>query len=257
MSRRFFLPTFDATEGALVTLSADEHADEIRHIRKSLRLRPGDLVTFVNGRGLEAEGEILASDRDRMSFTIKSSRVQNPPTPKIVLAQALLKGQRMDWLVEKATEMGAGGISPMISDHSVASEEDAIKRNARWERIAQSALKQSGGIFLPDLNSPVALGELVEALKRAQTPVIYLDIQPALTPLWAQLSQALLPPTKPSKELVLFVGPEGGFHAEEVLKFQDAGFLAAGLGESILRAETAAIAALAIAKHWLIADKHR
>ena len=257
MSRRFFLPAIPPHIGAVVELEEADNSEEIRHIRKSLRLREGDLVTFVDGKGQAAEGEILSSSRERMSFTIRSLQKFDPPQPRILLAQSLLKGQRMDWLVEKATELGLNALIPAISDHSVASEEDALKRNTRWERISQAALKQSEGLFLPDLNGPIRLEELVDQVKASQTQGIYLDNRTGTLPLWECLSQALGPKSSEARELVLFVGPEGGFHSEEVLKFEDAGFLGASLGESILRAETAAIAALAIAKHWLIADKHR
>lgn len=255
MSRRFFIDA-DLAAGNSLEMGRGDYAEELKHMRKALRLNAGARVLLVNGLGFEADAEILALDADAASFQVQEVRKLERERPRIVLAQGLLKGQRMDWLVEKATELQIAEITAVATKHSVPSEQEAGGRSLRWQRLARSALKQCAGAFLPDIVGPLDLPNFLASWKDSALKIV-LHPDSASPPLLTVLSgSAKGLSAEKIDRICLFTGPEGGLHSEEMLELKGMGFRPASLGDSILRGETAGLVAIAVAKQWALAHNY-
>jgi 16S rRNA (uracil1498-N3)-methyltransferase len=207
----------------------------LRHLR-TLRLGPGERVVLFDEEGAEHEVELArVADRVAEGIIVATRRPDREPAFELILAPALLKGDRMDLVVEKATELGVRRIAPVLSRHVVGRG----ARVERWRRIAASAAEQSGRTHVPAIDAPVAFAALVRA------------VWPPLRVLAWEGERAVafddLPAT--AGAAIAVVGPEGGFAPEEVDAARDAGFATAALAPRILRAETAAIVTAALCLH--------
>lgn len=220
-------------------------AGETRHLARVLRLRPGALLEATDGEGrsfavrLEALGPVTASG------TIVSEAAAAPASPcAITLAQAILKGERMTWLVQKATELGVARIVPVVTARVVARPlaERADGRRARWERVAREAVKQCGRAVTPEIEAPRGFAEVVAEASRHD--VAWLCWEGGGAPL-AEAARAVGRP----RRVLLLIGPEGGFTQEEVELAGAAGARAIGLGPRILRAESAGLVAVTLCQH--------
>ncbi len=248
--RRFFLDA-RVPEGqeAVELRGADAH-----HLRDVLRARPGDAVSVCDADGTELDCTIDALDTDRVRLHVRARRpaATEPPYDAVVL-QALVKGERMDWLVQKAVELGAARIVPFSAARSVVrlSPDDGPKKAERWSRIAEEAAKQCGRARIPVVLPPVPFAEALRLCAAAdvaflpwegerETDLAFLVRDPSAR---AALDAARRDGRRP--KLAFLVGPEGGFDAEEVAASVAAGLRTVTLGRRILRAETAAPAALA------------
>ncbi len=225
-----FLVSATLTPGAEVRLSPEES----RHAAKALRLAVGDEALLADGRGLEALARVSGVGKE-VTFQVLSLREKAQRSGRrVTLLQAPLKGPRMDWLIEKLTELGVATIQPVLSEHTVA----APTKLDRWHRLAQSALKQSGNLLLPEIHEPVPLAEALRALPEGKRFLLSPGGQRSLA---AALLEA------PQADVVLAIGPEGGFSPAEERVFAEAGFESLTLSQQILRGETAAIVATALA----------
>ena len=223
----------DAIREGRVALSGED----LRHLR-TLRLGPESELTVFDETGHEHTVRLESVDRRRaLGRVIATVRVDRESPLELVLAPALLKGPRMDVLIEKATELGVRGIAPVLTDRCVAHRGHV----ERWRRIALAAAKQCGRTTVPRIEDPAPLAT------RLGTPwpgMRLCAFEGATAPGWDEL------PDRASAAVVL-LGPEGGFTADEVDAIRAAGFQAIGLGRRILRAETAAIAAAALCqRRW-------
>lgn len=245
--RRFFLPSEQFRTGSL-HLSGNEFREEIKHLHKVLRLGPGDLVELVNGRGQVARARIEQAHSSGVDFQIESITQTERTRPKVRLLQGLLKGPRMDWLVEKLTEVGVDEIQPVETEYSVVEAEQVERRMERWRRLAQAAAKQSASLYLPEILPALSFAKALEAIPDSTT-LVYLHPDASAPILHSLLEEALA--GSRTNLLVIACGPEGGFHPEEVLQFQKRAWRGAALGPSILRGETAGFLASAIAKQVL------
>jgi len=219
-------------QGAIVKLDAEES----RHAAKSLRLEAGQEVLITDGRGREAQGEVISAGPAAVEVRLGEIR-ESGKTVRLELLQSVLKGPKMDWLVEKATELGVSAIYPAQSERTVASGD----RKDRWLRIAESAVKQSGNLNLPEIHD---LRPLASAMALPEGAV-GLMLQPGAGKGLADWIRE----KKGSTRFVLAIGPEGGFTETEEEALLAAGYLPAALSRQILRGETAGVAALAIAAH--------
>jgi len=233
-----FLVAGNLALGARIELSPEE----AKHCTRVMRLGVGDSLILTNGRGVEAEAKILSAEKAGVVVEITNICEQAPSPFRCELIQAPLKGPRMDWLVEKATELGVSALHVMDSQYSVAGGE----RSDRWKRLAQAAMKQSGNPQFPEIFDAAPLGEI---LGRMRGPFSGFLLSPS-----AQIGLAdgvALALKNGATNLVLAIGPEGGFSREEDEVFQARGFLPCRISRQILRGETAAISALSIALHTL------
>ena len=232
--RRFFAPpsAFNFSKQT-VTLTADE----ARHLRDVLRLKPGDQVSVFDGEGKEFRARVAQARREfaelDLDEEIEAARPESPL--QITLAVALLKGEKFDLVVQKATELGVTKIVPLITryaDIKLRDESDASKRVARWQRIALEAAKQSGRAVVPEVSLPVAVNSLL-----SERCLLFSE----------RGGQGLRPIE--TDEITAIIGSEGGWSDEELEQARAAGAQIVTLGGRILRSETAAITAAALLQH--------
>jgi 16S rRNA (uracil1498-N3)-methyltransferase len=223
-------------------LSLELPADTSRHIQV-LRLQPGAAITLFDGRGGEYEACILQMGRHTVAARIDSHQTlerESAVYSHIVIGMPA--NERMDWLVEKATELGVARITPLMTAHGVLrlNAERAHKRQLHWLGIAQAACAQSGRNTLPQIDFPQSWSAWLSTLPQDDSGSRWmLSLSAASTPLNA-LAQ--------TQRVVLLSGPEGGLSREEETQALERGFLPVRLGARVLRAETAPLAVLS---HWL------
>jgi len=204
-----------------------------------MRLSVGDAVTLFNGRGGEFPGRIAAIEKLRIQVDVLEHRTVEREAPlRMSLVQAVSAGERMDFTVRKAVELGVAEIQPLLAARSVARPkgERAESRRAHWQKVAISACEQCGRNLIPTVHPLVASAAAYQA-PGGDVRKILLSPQAEL-----RFSQACRPE---AGAIVLAAGPEAGFDAEEEAAFVQAGFVPARLGARVLRTETAALAALA------------
>ena len=224
-------PLAEGTELELPPIAA-------RHLLQVLRLRPGARLRVFDGAGREHEAELTATARGAARVRVGAPVAPRPESPlAVTLIQGVCRGERMDLVVQKAVELGAARILPVLTARSVPrlDEARARRRQAHWQAIAAAAAEQCGRAVVPEVAAPCPLDE---ALADATLPAArYL-----LDPVAAEGPRALAPP---GPALALLVGPEGGLTDGERAAAEAAGFRGLRLGPRILRTETAGLAALA------------
>ncbi|HEY6477868.1 MAG TPA: 16S rRNA (uracil(1498)-N(3))-methyltransferase [Polyangia bacterium] len=233
-ARRLYVPG-QRLAGPHVTLTGPEH----RHVARVLRARPGETLTLFDGAGGEVEAQVLRVERDETEVRLGARRAVAGPAVEITLLAAVPRGPRMDFLVQKTAELGVARIVPVVTERSVARPDAEAGRRARWEKIAQEAARQCGRADVPAVDPPVSLAAAL-ALPGLPPRRLALFEGERARSLRAALAGTGLAPT------ALLVGPEGGFAATELAAAEAAGFVAVGLGDRILRVETAAIVGVAL-----------
>ena len=233
--RRFHAPTSAFTQ-TTVTLTADE----ARHLRDVLRLKPGAEVYVFDGRGHEFRCTVVNTTRDAAELKIESKVEPAKPESQLQLnlCAALLKGEKFDLVVQKATELGVTKITPLVTryaDIHLRDESDAAKRVARWQRIALEAAKQSGRAFVPEISLPLAFATALTT--------------DGLGVMFSERGGDLFESLSSQTAITAFVGSEGGWSDEEIESAQARNFHVITLGGRILRAETAAITVCALLQH--------
>ncbi|MHB8054567.1 MAG: RsmE family RNA methyltransferase [Candidatus Aminicenantales bacterium] len=237
-SEYFFLSRADLA-GSRAALRGPEH----HHLARVLRARAGDQIWLFDEDGVRYRAEVVSSGEDESALSILEILPPLATATRIILAPALLKAKTMDDVIQRATELGAARISPVESERSVArAGERAEKKVERWSRIARTAAKQSRAARVPEIDAPVPLREFIVSCRAPRR--IYLDERGGAS-LKSLRTVDLLPPAAAA----VLVGPEGGWSAAEARAISEAGFEPFGLGRTILRAETAALAVLTILAH--------
>lgn len=222
--------------GRRVTLPAQA----AQHVTKVLRLRHGAALTVFDGRGGEYEATLELEGR-HAHVSIADHRLIERESPiRITLLQALARGERMDFVIQKATELGVHRIIPVAAARSVVQldAERSDKRTSHWYGIAAAACEQSGRNTLPRIETP-------QPFESALRSVTSLDLRLLLWPEATDSLRDRLGASGTVSEIALLVGPEGGFEELEVEQAQIAGFQPVRLGPRVLRTETAGLAALA------------
>lgn len=216
---------------------------ETRHLGRVRRLRPGDLVDATDGTGQLYTVRLTALDAERAWGSIEARTAPGRESPcAITLAQAILKGDRMAWLVQKATELGVARIVPMETARVVARPDPGTSSHRRWERIAREAVKQSRRVVVPVVERP---RDFAEATAEARSHDLALLCWEGSGP---TLDEAVPATCRPAR-LLLLIGPEGGFTPEEVALAEGVGARPVSLGPRILRAESAGLVAVALAQY--------
>jgi 16S rRNA (uracil1498-N3)-methyltransferase len=215
-------------------------AAQAHHLRHVLRLRPGDEVEAFDDEGRTAVASLAESGG---GLVIEPGQIREPRPAAIewTIASAIPKGSRADWMVEKLSELGATRFIPLAAGRSVVLPQGTGKRG-RWQRIAEESARQSrreGVMHIDELADARALAE------QAGPDGWYLCTSPAARPAHEAVRR-YVEQTRPPRRLVLMIGPEGGWTDAELAAFEAAGLTGIGLGTTILRIETAAVAAAAI-----------
>ncbi len=217
------------------------------HLHKVLRLREGDALRLFNGEGGEFDARVQAVGRRSVRIELLAFEPREVESPLVLrLAQGVSRGERMDYTVQKAVELGVAHIQPLVTTRTVVNldGERRQKRRAHWQGVAVAACEQSGRNRLPEV-APVTGFETWLA-GQAAAPGLRLVLHHRAT-----RSLADLPP--PSGPITLLIGPEGGLAPAEIEAAEGAGFQPLRLGPRVLRTETAAVAALAVLQ-WLWGD---
>ena len=238
MARLFVEPSKLAEE--IVVLHDEDH----RYLTRVLRLDVGEAVTLFDGKSVEAVARIIRIGPRALELKIEERRpVAGIDRPSVTVIQALAKGDKIDMVVQKATELGAARIIPVTTARAIARLDAGamrtLARRARWQKIAREASRQSGRLDVPDVESVTALSTALLASPKDALKLM----------LWEGARQTSLRtqlPENPPQQIVIAIGPEGGFTVEEVEAARHAGFVPVGLGPRILRTETAALVVLSI-----------
>ena len=223
-----------AATGSVLTLEGDE----ARHAVVVKRTRVGEQVALTDGAGTTGIGTVESADRSAMTVAISSVRAVAAELPRVVVVQAIPKGERGELAVEMLTEVGADVIVPWAASRSVAvwRGERAGKALAKWRATAREAAKQARRSWFPEVREPASTEDVVALLRDAAVPVVLHEA--ASGPL-ADL------PVPGRGEIVVVVGPEGGISDEELAAFAGVGAEPVRLGSSVLRTSTAGVAAVA------------
>ncbi|MDB4970487.1 MAG: hypothetical protein JWN44_6176 [Myxococcales bacterium] len=238
MSRLFIDPVKLAED--VVVLVDEDH----RYLTRVLRLGIGDEVVLFDGKSVEASARIIRVGPRALELKVEERRpVAAIERPLVTVIQALGKGDKLDLVVQKATELGAARIIPVTTTRAVSRLDSGairtLSKQARWQKIAREAARQSGRLDVPEVEGVTSLST---ALKASPKDALKLMLWEGARE--TSLRQAL--PATPPREIVIVVGPEGGFTVEEVDAARHVGFEPVGLGPRILRTETAALVALSI-----------
>ena len=240
--RHFFI-----NPSAVINSLATIQQSEAHHIRNVLRLTPGDRIKLFDGTGFEYEAVIKEMSAAQVDVEIRSKvRATMRSGAQIMVAQAFLKEKKMDDLVRKLCELGVAKWIPFFSQRSIA-RPDASRlagRTRRWHRIAAEALKQCRRIDLPEIAGALSFEDVLDFSKTCDLNIVF----------WENESTPLHRGNESNekghiKKILLMLGPEGGFTQQEVQMAEHSGFVVAGLGPRILRAETATLAAVTLVQY--------
>lgn len=235
MSTRLFV------SGALINGAELElDGERARYLGKVLRARVGDSIEVFNGEDAQNSATIRRISKNTVVLQIgERIKVSSESPLKVHLVQGISRGERMDVVVQKATELGVKRITPVLTAYSTVklNAERALKRREHWQKVAQSACEQSGRVRLPLIDTPIAMNTWFA--ERAEKVDMQLILKPGAT-------SALAGMPEPKTKVCVLIGPEGGFSEVEYADAQIAGFNAVSIGPRILRTESAAIAALAV-----------
>ncbi|MBI4826946.1 MAG: 16S rRNA (uracil(1498)-N(3))-methyltransferase [Nitrospirae bacterium] len=236
MTRIFLTPSQLASNEIKIT------GDNAKYLFLVLRIKPGELITILDGEARKYTCKVLDADKKVVRVAKINEEPYSGESPIfITLAQGIAKGDKMDFIIQKTTELGVKNIVPVITERSQIRETGKI---ARWRRIALSASQQSGREFIPEIEPPLKLEEFV-CRKNQCSKIIFSEKQKG-----GNLKHVLSTINNP-KHFLLLIGPEGGFSEGEIKLASDNGFIEASLGPRILRTETSPIAAISIIQYEL------
>jgi len=236
---RFYVPPdqWRAREAAWIT------GADARHLTRVLRLGPGAEVLLLDGSGRMFRAEVRETDRDRVHAVV-TGEVEGPPEPgvRVTLVQALAKGDRMDTVVQKATEIGVARIIPVHAERVVVRLDPvkADRRRKRWQRIATEASEQCGRTRVPEVSPVTNFEEVLNAVPEAALLLFFWEEERRVT------LKEILRSRPPVGEVFVFIGPEGGFSAREAAAAVSRGAVAVSLGPRLLRTDTAGPVAVAL-----------
>jgi 16S rRNA (uracil1498-N3)-methyltransferase len=219
--------------------------EDLKHLSQVLRLKEGDLISVFDGNGTEYQARLTSIHRKYAEAKIISSFIsQTEPRIHLTLFQGLPKGHKMDFIVQKAVELGIYKIIPVITERTVIklNNKDRIKKTERWRKIAIEAAKQCGRAYVPEVCAPVSFDEAL--LKRDEFDAFILLYENEQKKCLKELLKCYN--INKIRNLAIFIGSEGGFSDREVEKCVHSCYDVAGLGKRILRTETASISVISI-----------
>ena len=234
MTNRFYIPQLNASQQKIIL----KDSDILHQIKNVLRLKPGDkLAVFSQTHDIEL-AILDINDNFIAAKKIKSSKKNTQPKATVNLYQSLLKKDKFEWVIQKATELGVSKIVPIITEHSIVREISDNKAR-RYEKIAIEATEQCGGEKPPEILPALSFDDVLKQIKKATGNKIML---------WEGEKNRHISSLvgEKNKEWHVIIGPEGGFSPAEKDKADHHGIILVSLGQRILRAETAAIASLSL-----------
>ncbi|OUP86432.1 16S rRNA (uracil(1498)-N(3))-methyltransferase [Lachnoclostridium sp. An169] len=247
--QQFFVKPSDVKENKILMQGPD-----VNHIKNVLRIRPGEDLRVSDGEGhswlccVDHYGEKTAV------LDILKSLDQDTELPsELWLFQGLPKGDKMELIVQKAVELGVYRVVPFAAKRSVVrlDEKKGQKKQARWQLIAKGAAEQSGRGRIPGVSEPVSFAEALAEAEKLDVILIPYELEEGM-----EETARIIESIRPGQSVGIFIGPEGGFEEEEVIRAREAGAQPVTLGRRILRTETAGLAALSILMYHLESGEH-
>jgi len=250
---RFYLPPEQCRQGTVELTGA-----EARHAVQVLRLRPGEGVVVLDGAGLELRCEALAAQRGKVTLAVLDQRAMAPLPCRVTLLPALPKGQLIEAIIQKATELGVSRIVPLLTERVVAhlGRGEAVRKAEKWQRVAIEAIKQCGLAWLPEVQAPLTPAEWLARREQIELPLLA-SLQPGSSHPRRGFDAFRSKHGREPRSACVWVGPEGDFTPAETDAIKAAGTLPISLGPWVLRAETAAIYCLSVLNYELSARGER
>lgn len=249
MIRLFLSPENLSSEQITIT------GDQAKHLSVVLRVKPGDPVTIFDGQGYKYDCKVLKCKKKEVIAELISKTAYSVESPvSVTLVQGIAKGEKMDLIIQKSTELGVSRIVPVITERTQVRQ---TEKTERWKKIALSASQQSGRDKIPEIDEPANFEEFLYQQTRSPHPdLIHEKPESQLGIIFSEHKQErnlkkVLASFNNAKQLTLLIGPEGGFSKDEISIAVDKGFIEASLGPRILRTETAPLAALSIIQYEL------
>ena len=233
---RFFIAPDQVRDPSISIMGED-----VRHIRTVLRKGPGDQLILLDGQGREYTVRITTIERSKIDTEIIDRKQRTTASPVVILGQGLPKSDKMDWIVQKATELGVSAIVPLVTERTVVKIKDEEKRVARWQKICREAAMQSDRPDIPMVEAIRPFGEFVGTLTPGPQTLLLFPWEEGTQPI-----KTVLRRTQDIDKVVVLIGPEGGFSQAEADLAEKKGFHLVSLGPNILRTETAAVAVLSM-----------
>ncbi|MBR0359541.1 MAG: 16S rRNA (uracil(1498)-N(3))-methyltransferase [Clostridia bacterium] len=236
---KFFTARENITDSQIIIDNEDAN-----HIRKVLRLNTGDEITVCDGRGIDYTAVISEIGKNSIVCDIKDSKkCDTEPGVEITLYQGLPKAAKMDYIIQKNTELGICRVVPAKLSRCVVKLEDKSaeeKKIQRWQKIANEAAKQSGRGVIPEIAMPMTVDEIIDAVKDSDLVFVPYECETKTR------LRDIVEETPDAKHISFIIGPEGGFDVTEIERFKSAGIKTVTLGKRILRTETAAEAVVSM-----------
>jgi len=233
---RFFISP-EQVSGQQVSLSGED----VRHIATVLRMKPGEELLLCDGQGTDYAARVTQVTKSEIVAEITGQSKREPQQPRILLGQGLPKSDKMDWIAQKATELGVGTIVPIVTERTIMKVRDEGKRVSRWQKIAREAAMQSNRPDIPLVDPIVPFSEFLRTLNSEPGTLLLFPWEEGTLPV-----KDILCKRQDIKKIVVLIGPEGGFSQKEAELAKAKGFHLVSLGRNILRTETAAIAVLSM-----------
>ncbi len=235
---RFYLPPSAWTETPFL------EGDEAKHLAQVLRISVGNTITVFDGLGNYAEARVLSVSKQRIDLMLELAESKPTPLPEITLAQAIPKGKNMDWIVQKAVELGVSKIQPLVTRNTIVSPGD--EKAEKWRRTALEACKQCAQFTIPTIADPISFDSWLQSTNPSELKII---ASLAENP---QNFRETLAAHPEIESITLLIGPEGDFTPQETAAALAAGFIPVTLGDLVLRVETATLFCLsAVRFHYL------
>jgi len=232
-------PRFFISPGQITGQRIAVSGEDVRHIAAVLRMKIGDELLLCDGQGTEYQARIEQVSKNEIATEIVSQSKQALLVPRITLGQGLPKSDKMDLIVQKATELGVARIVPLITERTIVKVKDEEKRITRWQKISREAAMQSNRPDIPVVENIRSLRDYLFSLDPGPGTLLLLPWEEGTEPI-----KKVLRSRHEVASVVVLIGPEGGFSAAEAGIARDKGFHPVSLGPNILRTETAAIAVL-------------
>ena len=244
-SPRFFISP-EQVAGQRITLIGED----VRHIATVLRMKPRETLLLCDGKGMEYTATIVQVAKNEIVTEIASESKRTIPSLRVTLGQGIPKFDKMDWIVQKAVELGVSRIIPLATERTIVKLKDEQKRVLRWQKIAREAAMQSNRADIPQV-SPIVFFR--DFLAPGSLPLAPSSFDPGSRTLkllpWEEASEPIkniLHADREADDIVILIGPEGGFSSTEAESAKSRGFQLVSLGPNILRTETAALAVLSM-----------
>ena len=236
---KFFIPRENISSGKLII-----DGEDVKHITKVLRMGTGDMIICCDGMGNDYTAKISAVSSQIECEIISTKKAETEANIRVILIQGIPKSAKMDYIIQKTTELGICEIYPCDMNRCVSKPEGG-KKTERWQKIAREAAKQSGRGVVPKVHNTINLDGAMEILKSADLSFIPYECAEN------NYLRPLLQSAKSPETIAFMIGPEGGFDKDEIDKLTTEGIPAVSLGKRILRTETAGEAVLAMVMYEL------